>query len=113
MTMLRDRQSRGFLKASEAVRKLFVSGKVPKLDGLEPTRRPEAWFLGPKAENLELFERVVMDAMRDHAFWRRNFHPGDPIHITEEIKRSPEYLAGLDALVEGHRKLLGSGRRVS
>lgn len=39
---------------------------------------PKALFLGPKAENAELVERMLRDVFRDHAFWRRNFHPGDP-----------------------------------
>lgn len=39
---------------------------------------PKALFLGPKAENAELVERMLRDVFRDHGFWRRNFHPGDP-----------------------------------
>ncbi|WP_196510063.1 hypothetical protein [Nostoc sp. NZL] len=39
-----------------------------------------------------------MAAIRDQAFWRRNFHPGDPSHITEEMKRSPQYLEAMDSL---------------
>lgn len=38
----------------------------------------KALFLGPKAENAELVERMLADVFRDHAFWRRNFRPGDP-----------------------------------
>jgi hypothetical protein len=44
----------------------------------DKTRALEAWFLGPKAENADVFERLVVEAIRDHAFWRRNFHPADP-----------------------------------
>ena len=32
-------------------------------------------FLGPKAENADVFERLLLEAFRDHVFWRRNFHP--------------------------------------
>ncbi|CAM2065086.1 Pyridoxal-dependent decarboxylase [Sulfidibacter corallicola] len=35
------------------------------------------YFLGPKAENLDCFERFLLEFLRDHAYWRRNFHPGD------------------------------------
>ena len=35
----------------------------------------EAWFLGSKAENQDLFEELILEVIRDHAFWRRNFHP--------------------------------------
>ena len=49
------------------------------------TRALEAWFIGPKAENAHVFERLVVEAIRDHAFWRRNFHPADPTHIPESV----------------------------
>jgi glutamate/tyrosine decarboxylase-like PLP-dependent enzyme len=68
----------------------------------------EAWFLGPKAENADEFERLLLEAFRDHVFWRRNFHPDDPIQITEEHKRSPEYLAALGTLKDEFRILLGA-----
>ena len=32
-------------------------------------------FLGPKGENADVFERLLLEAFRDHVFWRRNFHP--------------------------------------
>ena len=40
-------------------------------------------FLGPAAENHEVFEKLVLEFLRDHAFWRRNFHPEDPRFIRE------------------------------
>ncbi|MBB3265210.1 glutamate/tyrosine decarboxylase-like PLP-dependent enzyme [Azospirillum sp. OGB3] len=70
------------------------------------SRAVEAWFLGPKGENAELLEALLAEAVRDQAHWRRNYRPGDPTHITEAIKRSPEYLAALDALNAGYRELL-------
>ncbi|PRN02978.1 decarboxylase [Pseudomonas sp. LLC-1] len=70
------------------------------------SRAVEAWFLGPRGENAELFERLVVEAVRDQVYWRRNFHPEDPSHITEAIKRSPEYLDGLSCLEEGYSGLL-------
>ena len=45
-----------------------------------------SWFLGPKAENADLLERLVLEALRDCVFWRRNFHPEDDIIITEKVK---------------------------
>lgn len=50
-----------------------------------------AAFLGPKAENAELLERLLSEVLQDHVFWRRNFHPSDPRLITEQVKRSEEY----------------------
>ncbi|MBK1989922.1 decarboxylase [Sphaerospermopsis aphanizomenoides BCCUSP55] len=66
-----------------------------------------AWFLGQRAENLDELERLIVEALRDQAFWRRNFHPGDPSLITEQIKRSPEYLQAIDTLRDNYRGLLG------
>jgi glutamate/tyrosine decarboxylase-like PLP-dependent enzyme len=81
-----------------------VSG-VPNLD--EPgTRSVEAWFLGPRAENLEEFERLILDSLRDHAFWRRNYQPTDPPHITEEIRRSADFVNAIGALRQHHQSLL-------
>ena len=68
----------------------------------------EAWFLGPKAENAEEFERLLLEAFRDHVYWRRNFHPDDPVQITEERKRSPEYLEALGTLKEEFRIMLAA-----
>ena len=98
-------ENQGFRKANHGMRGLSARGEFPSLDGAG-TRAVEAWFLGPKAENVDEFERLLLEAVRDHAFWRRNFHPGDPTHITEEIKRSPEYLQAMDALKEDYRSLL-------
>lgn len=52
---------------------------------------PEAWFLGPKAENEELLTGLIAEAIRAHTQFRRSYHPEDPIHITPEIKRSKAY----------------------
>nr|WP_237080610.1 hypothetical protein [Myxococcus xanthus] len=40
----------------------------------------------------------MLVALRDHSFWRRNFHPMDPPAITQSIKRAPGYLRALDTL---------------
>jgi glutamate/tyrosine decarboxylase-like PLP-dependent enzyme len=105
MTTPLDFQSEGFLKAYRSLRHLFRSEEAPNLKGAG-TRAVEAWFLGTKGENADELERLVVEAIRDHVFWRRNFHPGDPSHITEEIKRSPEYLQAMDSLRENYRSML-------
>jgi glutamate/tyrosine decarboxylase-like PLP-dependent enzyme len=38
----------------------------------------DACFLGPYGENDTLLERLVVEFLRDHVYWRRNFHPSDP-----------------------------------
>jgi len=52
---------------------------------------PEGWFLGPKAENEKLLIELIVDAIREHCRYRRNFHPEDPEGISEEEKRSEAY----------------------
>ncbi|WP_438043435.1 pyridoxal-dependent decarboxylase [Sorangium sp. So ce128] len=87
------------------MKQYFQFGDGPFLKGAG-TRSPEAWFLGPKAENADEFERLIVEAIRDHSFWRRNFHPQDPTHITEQSKRHPSYLHAMDSLKDSFRSLM-------
>lgn len=57
------------------------------LDFIQP------WFLGPAAENEELLESLVVEFLRDHAYWRRNFHPEDGFRIGVEARNRPDFLA--------------------
>ena len=43
------------------------------------------YFLGPYGENNDFFEKTLLELVRDHVFWRRNFHPEDtpPISTRE------------------------------
>ncbi len=68
------------------------------------TRQVEAWFLGTKGENVDLFLKLVSEAITDQAFWRRNFHPGDPSHITSAIKRDPSYLEAVGRMEDEFRQ---------
>jgi glutamate/tyrosine decarboxylase-like PLP-dependent enzyme len=52
---------------------------------------PETWFLGPKAENEDVLLSMVVQALAQHCAFRRGFHPADPAHVTEEIRRSQDY----------------------
>jgi len=51
------------------------------LDFLQP------YFLGPAGENDQLLESLVVEFLRDHAFWRRNFHPEDGFRIQADARR--------------------------
>ena len=64
----------------------------------------QAWFLGPRAENAEVLERLVTEALRDHVFWRRNYHPEDGFTIRETEKRKQGYE---DAVATLTQELLG------
>lgn len=50
-------------------------------------------FLGPYGENDTLLEKLVVEFLRDHVYWRRNFHPEDPPAIPTAAAQTPEYLA--------------------
>ncbi|MGD8331952.1 MAG: pyridoxal-dependent decarboxylase, partial [Acidobacteriota bacterium] len=49
------------------------------------------YFLGPSAENAELFEDLLLEFVRDHLFWRRNFHPEDGRRVSVSARHTPEY----------------------
>lgn len=101
----RDSGNRQVDLARAGFARLINSPDTPTLD-TEGSRAVEAWFLGPKGENADELERLVVEAVRDQAFWRRNYFPGDPTHITEEMKRAPEYTRAAGALRDGFRGLL-------
>ena len=52
-----------------------------------------ACFLGPYGENDSLLEKLVVEFMRDHVYWRRNFHPEDPPAIPTHAAQHPHYQA--------------------
>lgn len=41
-------------------------------------RTPETWFIGPKAENSDMFQRLVSRAIAHNADFRRDYMPDDP-----------------------------------
>jgi len=55
------------------------------LDFLRP------YFLGPASENADVLESLLLEFLRDHAYWRRNFHPEDGQRIDPGARHSPEF----------------------
>ncbi|MBS0571316.1 MAG: pyridoxal-dependent decarboxylase [Proteobacteria bacterium] len=53
----------------------------------------DACFLGPYGENDALLEKLVVEFLRDHVYWRRNFHPEDPPAIATTAAQHPQYQA--------------------
>jgi len=53
----------------------------------------DACFLGPYGENDTLLEKMMVEFLRDHVYWRRNFHPEDPPAIATAAAHHPDYLA--------------------
>lgn len=77
----------------------------------DPSLELGSIFLGPKAENAELLERLLLEALRDHVFWRRNVHPEDGFSILESDKRSPAFERSASLLSqEGRLFSLASSR---
>ena len=76
-----------------------------------PDEALRSWFLGPRAENAALLERLVTEALRDHVFWRRNYHPEDPFAIRETDKRRDGYEAAVATLTQELLALLAALKR--
>lgn len=97
-----------------------VYGEAPALDGYRlPSFAnqteldggyPPNWFLGPRAENLELFVELLIDAANSNAVFRRSFHPEDGAAIHETDKIGDAYLRGVDTLRQAFSELLASLR---
>lgn len=82
-------------------------GSVPTLEDAEGSSSVEAWFMGPRGENGDIVERLVVEAVRDHIYWRRNYHPSDPSCISADKRLSDEEFAKtIGALEDGYNLLL-------
>jgi glutamate/tyrosine decarboxylase-like PLP-dependent enzyme len=77
----------------------------------DPREALRAWFLGPRAENAELLERLVVESLRDHVFWRRNYHPEDGFAIREMDKRREGYEEAVARLTQELMGLLAELKR--
>ena len=94
----------------------FAFTSTPMTEPIEPIRPLAAdalgaWFLGPRAENADLLERLITEALRDHIFWRRNYHPEDGFTIRETDKRKPGYEDAVATLTQELMGLLAELKR--
>ena len=76
-----------------------------ELDFLQP------FFLGPAGENERWLEELIVEFVRDHAFWRRNFHPEDGHRITAEAFYRPDFLEAKARTREALTRLSGELKR--
>ena len=53
----------------------------------DKTKQLGAWFLGPKAENAEIEEKLMNFILQDYFHWRRNYYPSDEIVIPQKLHR--------------------------
>jgi glutamate/tyrosine decarboxylase-like PLP-dependent enzyme len=49
-----------------------------------------AWFLGPKAENSQIWKEMIDYIFDDYIHWRRNYFPTDPVVVNRIKRRSHE-----------------------
>jgi glutamate/tyrosine decarboxylase-like PLP-dependent enzyme len=65
-----------------------------------------AWFLGPKAENQDLFSGLIEQAIRANCSDRKNYFPNDPEYVTDERKKDREYVECVAFMKGEYSKLL-------
>ncbi|HIS34205.1 MAG TPA: hypothetical protein IAA79_04695 [Candidatus Avirikenella pullistercoris] len=65
-----------------------------------------AWFLGPKAEHHESWEKMLVYIFRDYVYWRRNYFPDDNVVINSRLVREQELMT--DTLNDELDKILAS-----
>lgn len=53
------------------------------------------YFLGAYGENNDILENLLVEFVRDHIYWRRNFHPEDQPPITPQMMNKKEYSDGI------------------
>jgi glutamate/tyrosine decarboxylase-like PLP-dependent enzyme len=67
-----------------------------------------AWFLGPKAENQNLFSELIMQAVKANCNDRKEYFIKDPKYVTEDLKRSEEYINCVEYMKSEYNELLNS-----
>ncbi|XP_063683931.1 L-tyrosine decarboxylase-like [Bolinopsis microptera] len=64
-----------------------------------------AWFLGPRAENKDVFMDIFQEIFEGHIRQRYNNSPSDPAYINKEMKSSPEYRKEIEDMKEELMKM--------
>jgi glutamate/tyrosine decarboxylase-like PLP-dependent enzyme len=70
-----------------------------------PLGIPEAWFLGPKAENKDVLNALINEALLSHYKYREAYQQGDPKYIPELTKQFPSYESAVKRLMTQARIL--------
>ncbi|KAJ7389686.1 hypothetical protein OS493_029578 [Desmophyllum pertusum] len=50
-----------------------------------------AWFMGPKAENGEVFRDLLTQAIDTHIGFRRSYFPCDPPYVTDDLREAGSF----------------------
>ncbi len=64
----------------------------------QPSYPLAAWFLGPRAENAQVWDELINYIFHDYIHWRRNYFPSDPVVVSRVRRRSDSYEAWIDNL---------------
>jgi len=65
-----------------------------------------AWFLGPKAENQNLFSELIAEGIKANCNDRKEYFIKDPKYVTEDLKRSEEYINCVEYMKSEYNELL-------
>ena len=57
----------------------------------QPWAAVGSWFLGPRAENGDLFKKMATKAVQDQIAFRESYYPTDGVYVTDELKASQTY----------------------
>jgi glutamate/tyrosine decarboxylase-like PLP-dependent enzyme len=76
----------------------FKTDDALRIDVTGGTDSLATWFLGPKGENGDLLRRLAERAVKAQIADRLAYEPSDPPWVTDAIKGTPAYKAGVKAL---------------
>lgn len=75
------------------------------------TKEIKSLFLGPKSENMDLYESLILEIIKDSCFLRKNFHPSDNPVISEKDKLTDDFLLTVANLKEELQNILADLKR--
>jgi len=60
-----------------------------------------AMFLGPKAENANLWLRMLQEIFTDYIYWRRNYFANDPVALNlSKTRENEEWAEGFSLTLQ-------------
>ncbi|MEM9627375.1 MAG: decarboxylase [Pseudomonadota bacterium] len=83
-----------------------LANRLPRFRVDPDEAHAAALFLGPRAENQEMFTRMIVEAIEAVARYRQGYLPGDPVAITPDVQASPEFTRAVERLEENFSDLL-------
>ncbi|RMX37526.1 hypothetical protein pdam_00012808, partial [Pocillopora damicornis] len=72
-------------------RRGIFSKRAVSDDVAKPWAAVGTWFLGPKAENADVFIELMKDAIKAHMDFRQGFYPCDPPYVTDELRQAESF----------------------